>query len=85
MKVGDNFDILKRGEQVIVGSGQVSSIDTNLNQITASNIAGFTQDPNEAYDIRRKYETASSTGVEIKQGNDVLISDVLNVYTDGDE
>ena len=84
LKVGDNFDILKRGEQVIVGSGQVSSIDTNLNQITASNIAGFTQDPNESYDIRRKYETASSTGVEIKQGNDVLISDVLNVYTDGD-
>ena len=25
LKVGDNFDILKRGEQVIVGSGQVSS------------------------------------------------------------
>ena len=40
--------------------------------------------PNQLYDIRRVIETATSSGVEIEQGNDVLISDVLNVYTDGD-
>ena len=83
LKVGDTFSILKRGEQVIAGSGTVASINSNLNQITVSNIAGFNQDPNESYDIRRIIETASSSGVDIKQGNDVLISDVLNVYTNG--
>ena len=83
LKVGDSFDILKRGEQVIAGSGTVASVNNNLSQITVSNIAGFNQDPNESYDIRRNIETASSSGVNIKQGNNILISDVLNVYTDG--
>ena len=85
LKVGDSFDILKRNEQVVVGSGQVSSVDTNLNQITATNIAGFTQLSNQFYDIRRKIETATSSGVEIKEGNDTIICDVLNVYTDSDK
>ena len=84
LKVGDTFSILKRGEQVIAGSGTVASINNNLKQITVSNIAGFNQDPNESYDIRRIIKTASSSGVDIKQGNNVLISDVLNAYTDGD-
>ena len=35
LKVGDRFDILKRNEQVIAGSGTVASIDVGLNQITA--------------------------------------------------
>ena len=84
LKKGDKFNILKRGEQVIVGSGEVDSINLSLGQITAINIAGFTQDPNEQYDIRRIFNTVTSSGIEIKQGNDVLISDVLSVYTDGD-
>ena len=85
LKVGDSFNILKRGEQVIVGSFDVKSIDTNLNQITTQNVAGFTTVTNQLYDIRRILETASSTGVEIEQGNDVLITDVLNVYSDEDK
>ena len=83
LKVGDRFDILKRNEQVIVGGGSVGSIDISLNQITASNIAGFTQDVNQKYDIRRKVETATSSGVGIKEGNNKIIADVLSVYTDG--
>ena len=84
LKVGDQFNILKRGEQVIVGSGIIASINNNTNQILVTSIVGFTQDPNESYDIRRIFQTANSTGVEIKQGNNVLISDVLNVYVDGE-
>ena len=83
LKVGDRFDILKRNEQVIAGSGSVASINVTLNQINVSNIAGFTQDPNQLYDIRRKVEKATSSGVEIHQGNDTLIADTLSVYTDG--
>ena len=83
LKVGDRFDILKRNEQVIAGSGTVASINTGLNQITVSNIAGFTQDANQLYDIRRKVEKASSSGVNIAQGNNSIIADTLSVYTDG--
>ena len=74
---------LKRNEQVIAGSGTVASINTGLNQITVSNIAGFTQNANQLYDIRRKVEKASSSGVSIAQGNDSIIADTLSVYTDG--
>jgi hypothetical protein len=85
VKVGDRFDILKRNEQVIAGSGTVASINTGLSQITVSNIAGFTQDANQLYDIRRKVEKVSSSGVSIAQGNDSIIADTLSVYTDGNE
>ena len=83
LKIGDRFDILKRNQESIVGSGQVASINTSLNQITVSNIAGFTQDPNQLYDIRRKVEKATSSGVSIGEGNNSIIADTLSVYTDG--
>ena len=83
LKLGDRFDILKRNEQVVVGSGTVASINVILNQITVSNIAGFTQDANQLYDIRRKVEKVTSSGVNILQGNDSIIADTLSVYTDG--
>ena len=83
LKVGDRFDILKRNEQVIAGSGTVASINTTLNQITVSNIAGFTQNANQEYDIRRKIEKVSSSGVSIAKGNDNIIADTLSVYVDG--
>ena len=35
------------------------------------------------YDIRRKIEKATSSGVNIAQGNDSIIADTLSVYTDG--
>ena len=85
LKLGDRFDILKRNEQNIVGGGNVASIDTTLNQITASNIAGFTPVLNQLYDIRRTVEKATSSGVAIDQGNEKILSDTLNVYVDGNE
>ena len=69
---------------VVVGSGEVESVDFNSNQIISKQINNFTQDPNQLYDIRRNIKTVTSSEVEIKEGNNVLISDVLNVYTDGD-
>ena len=83
LKVGDRFEILKRNEQSVVGGGTVGSIDVILNQINATNIAGFTQDPNQLYDIRRVVEKVSSSGVTLAKGNDSIISDTLNVYVDG--
>ena len=83
LKVGDQFEILKRNEQTIIGSFNVKSIDISLNQVDVENqnlIIPFQS--NETYDIRRVIERANSTGVAIQAGNETLISDVLNVYTD---
>ena len=54
-----------------------------MNQITVTQIAGFTQNANIEYDIRRKIEKASSSGVSIEKGNDNIIADTLSVYVDG--
>ena len=83
-KEGDIFNILKRSQQVIEGTGTIKTIDRSKNQIDVDNVVGFTTLSNQLYDIRRVIETSTSSGIEIEQGNDVLISDVLNVYTDGD-
>ena len=83
LKVGDKFDILKRNEQVIIGSFNVKSIDTTLNTIDVENQNLFVPfQSNENYDIRRVIEKATSSGIEIEAGNETLISDVLNIYTD---
>ena len=85
LKVGDRFEILERNEQVIAGSGQVGSIDVTLNQINATNIAGFTPQAGQHYDIRRIVEKVNSTGVTLAQGNNNVIADTLSVYVDGNQ
>ena len=83
IKVDDEFEILRRNEQIIEGTFNVKSVDVNNNQIETKNLSGFTHNPNEQYDIRRVLEKANSTGIAIKDGNNTILSDVLNVYTDG--
>ena len=84
LKVGDTFDILNRNEQVGVGSGTIDTITFGTHTISSINIAGFTQNPNQLYDIRRRIEKVSSSGVPLENGNDKIIGDVLNVYVDGE-
>ena len=83
IKVGDQFDILRRNTQIKDGSFNVNSLDIVNKQINVDNLS-FNVLPNQEYDIRRVIEKASSTGIEIEDGNEKLISDVLNVYSDGD-
>ena len=81
IKVGDEFDILRRNTQIKDGSFNVQSIDVNNKQIDADNLnCNFL--PDQEYDIRRVIEKANSTGIEIEEGDDKLISDILNVYID---
>ena len=86
LKIGDTFEILKRNEQVVVATFIVADVDISKNIVSAGSksfVAPFTAlDPNENYDIRRVLEKATSTGVPIEVGNETLISNVLNVYTD---
>ena len=81
IKKNDLFQILRRNEQVIDGSFIVESIVEDQNQITTNSL-GFTPVFGEEYDIRRVIKKASSTGTEIREGNDNIISNVLNVYVD---
>ena len=82
IKKGDLFQVLRRNEQVVDGSFTVSNVDSNLNQIFVTNL-GFTPVSGEQYDIRRVINKASSLNTEIKEGNNNIISSVLNVYVDG--
>ena len=73
-------------DRVVVATFNIGSIDVNQNTITVANrsfVAPFTAlDSNENYDIRRVLEKATSIGVPIEVGNETLLSNVLNVYTD---
>ena len=81
LKKGDKFQVLRRNEQTVEDEFIVATIDTQLNQITTTGLS-FAPNPNEDYDIRRVMEKATSSGVSIKEGNEQLFTDVLNVYTD---
>ena len=85
LKVGDQFDILRRNEQVVIGSFNVKDVDLIKNEINVENQNLSTPfQTNENYDIRRVIEKTTSSGIEIEAGNNTFISDVLNVYTDSD-
>ena len=53
-------------------------------QINITN-KSYTLLPNQEYDIRRVIKKSSANGIEIDVGNNEYVSDVLNVYVDGDE
>jgi len=86
LKVGDYVDILERNSNNIVISGaQVDSLLGN-NQIRLNTFSTFTPVYGLYYDIRRKIKkaTSSPTAAQLQFGNNALISDVLNVYSDFD-
>jgi len=89
LKSGDFVDILKRDEQTIVSSlnspPYIVSIDYTTNQIILGDLFGFQPVSGEKYDIRRKLKKCSSSGVSLKFGNNSLISDIQNAYSDGED
>ena len=91
IKVGDEVDILFRNEENIAGTGVVNIVTPSTQTINldplsdATGISTFFADPNRDYDIRRKIKTADSSTVDIEFGNNVLTSDITNVYNDSDQ
>lgn len=82
LRVGDEIEILKKDSEVVIyPSLQVTQI-TNK-QVSTSDV--FDLNPNEEYDIRRKIKKSSSEIVPIVYGNNTIISDVQNVYTESDQ
>ena len=88
LRDGDTVDVLLRNTNTQIVSGATVSVNKPVNQINLSNFAWPTGHPNLTlyeYDVRRNIKKASSSGASIADGNNKLISDILNVYTDGDD
>ena len=83
IKKNDKFNIFRRNSQTVVGSLQVGSI-TNSNQFIATGLTPQSGLPEGDYDIRRVIEKATSANVEIEEGNEKIISNILNMYVDGE-
>ena len=92
IKVGDAVEILFRNEENLAGTGVVKIVSPSTQTITIDplfNAVGITVIPdianNKQYDLRRKIKTATSSVVDIEFGNNIITSDITNVYNDSDE
>ena len=91
LRKGDAVDILRRSSdpnnQLVEFSNLIiGSIDNSTKSITLSGSGGsFNWDSTKLYDLRRKLKKASSDGIPLSDGNNTILSDVLNVYVDGDK
>ena len=82
LKIGDKVDILNRSSNQVEKSGTVTDISEEKNSIALDETFDKFNDDN--YKIRKKLNKANSIGAPIEFGNDVIISDIQNVYTEGD-
>ena len=101
LREDDQVEILVRGEKTAKATATVSIIGANNKDITLTNLfpTSFAPIPNEFYDLRRSLRTASSVGksvgigtwaldnakLDIEYGNDILVSDIQNVYIEEDQ
>ena len=86
LSVGDKVNILNGStENIVHSNATVSLIDNANRQVVLSDLTGFTVDPNQTYSFRRNLKTASSSGTPIAQGNNVITSDIQNVYNEDNE
>ena len=97
LKIGDSFDITRRKSNKRVGGGIVKRIDTDYS-FTADGINFIPNEPSPLgdYDIRRNlqkttYNSANQVGIALSDsyqnvdGTGNVLSDILNVYVDGDK
>ena len=87
LKIGDTVDILLFNSQNLAFEGAtVANINESLRQIQLNGLSGFNYDATQTYTLRRKLETASSSGGSpILYGNNTVTADVTNVYNDKNE
>ena len=83
LKIGDEVEILEKNSNVVVSSSgaYISDIISSQNRVIIYNL-NFTAENGVKYDLRRKINTANSTVVPIEFGNNVILSDIQNLYTD---
>jgi hypothetical protein len=83
LKIGDEVEILERDTNNVMSSSgaYISNIFVSENRVIIDN-SGFSAKNGVKYDLRRKINTANSTIVPIQFGNNVILSDIQNLYTD---
>ena len=90
LKIGDRIEIVERDTNNVVSLNQdvpyisnISKLQNSVNNsVTLDNNSGFTAISGAKYDLRRKINTASSSIVPIEFGNNTVLSDIQNLYTD---
>ena len=87
LKIGDSITFLRRTAMTPMGGAIVKSIDYVTNSITVDNLSWSSGEPNPLadYDLRRNLNKAKTASVGIGLSNSNVISDVLNVYVDGNK
>jgi hypothetical protein len=87
LKKGDKVEVLKRGTNEVVlgqnGDVYVKNIDGNRVTLSSNSFLYGTAAGPQDYDLRRRINYASSTKIPLEFNN--IVSDVQNVYVDGDE
>ncbi len=87
LKIGDSVQIVDRDSNVIIfDNAVVKQLEDEFvngierTRLTLTNDADFTFDSSRNYKIRKKLNKAKSSGTPLEFGNDILVSDVQNVY-----
>lgn len=87
IRTGDTVQILARGSNTVLGTAQIT-IDnavTATNDCTLSGSIVSSLNPSTKYDIRRVVKKATSSDNIIKNGEEVVISDIQNTYISNDD
>ena len=83
LKVGDSVDVILRGTQTVAASGATVAVVNNATkQVILNGLGSFAPSTSLDYDIRRNIRKASSSGATLEYGNNKVISDVQNLYSD---
>jgi len=84
LSVGDTVQILDEISETTYSEN--ATIDAIFNDyVVLSNVGFTTEHLNKNLSIRRNLKTAKSSATPIKYGNDVLVSDVQNLYNENNE
>ena len=84
LKKGDTVEVLigDSNNRATQNLGIVDSVNNTTKEVVLSGLTNFTSNPNLTYSIRRLLVKADTFGVELKDGRNKYLSNVLNVYTD---
>ena len=85
LKVGDTFSVLRRNSQFIEATGIIGDVGEQANDVRIDNLGSWTPVAGRYYDIRRVLDKSTSSGLKLFKGNDSIVSNILNVYTDSNK
>ena len=87
LRIGDKIEILERGTELIVPGFENVTVTSIIDNSISINASVGVLINTENYDLRRiqKKSFSSVQYAPIKYGNNKILSDILNVYNDGNE